>query len=317
MTAPVPTVTVVIAARPGSGEPEALEASRRLDYPADRVEILVARGSQPSAQRNAAVRAARGEWIYFLDDDSIPAPGNLVQAQTHIGRETVQAVGGPNLCPPDAPALEQAFAATMGNALAFGPSCARYRKVGELRATSEKELILCNLLMRRQTFLDLGGFNEALYPNEENALMDLIQARGGVLIYDPNLVVRRRPRGTLGAFLRMLMTYGRGRAEQVREHPTWGSAPNFAPPLFVVFAAGTPLWPRWWLWAWAFYAAAVAAALLRSPRPAGASGAAVGALIVATHVCYGLGFWRGLFTPLHRPAPERPIPVTLENHPRT
>jgi succinoglycan biosynthesis protein ExoA len=39
------------------------------------IEILVARGTQPSVQRNLAVRQARAELIYFLDDDSRPAPG--------------------------------------------------------------------------------------------------------------------------------------------------------------------------------------------------------------------------------------------------
>ena len=35
--------------------------------------------------------------------------------------------------------------------------------------------------------LALGGFfNEAPYPNEENALMDEVQRRGGKLIYDPS-----------------------------------------------------------------------------------------------------------------------------------
>ncbi len=100
--------------------------------------------------------------------------------------------GGPSLCPPDAPKLEQAFALTMGAWLAFGPSCARYRKVGRPRATSEKELILCNLLARRDALLELGGFNEKLYPNEENALMDELQKRGGKLLYDPELIVYRR-----------------------------------------------------------------------------------------------------------------------------
>ena len=57
--------------------------------------------------------------------------------------------------------------------------------MGRVRATSEKELILCNLVARREAMLELGGFNEALYPNEENALMDELQKRGGKLIYDP------------------------------------------------------------------------------------------------------------------------------------
>ena len=62
-----------------------MRSSRRLDYPAERLEVIVARGRQPSAQRNKAIEAAAGEWIYFLDDDSEPEPQNLIRAS--IGLE--------------------------------------------------------------------------------------------------------------------------------------------------------------------------------------------------------------------------------------
>src|SRR5512136_1687945 len=71
--------------------------------------------------------------------------------------------------------------------------------------------------------------------------MDAIIARGDKLLYDPEFIVYRRPRRTLKAFARMLMTYGRGRAEQFRLHPTFGSALNFIPPLFCTYVLATPL----------------------------------------------------------------------------
>src|SRR5439155_18075207 len=215
--------------RPEQAEIKAVAASRALDYPAERLEIIVARGKQPSVQRNAAMRAARGELIYCLDDDSTPQPGSLRLAAAHFRDPTVKMVGGPNVCPAEAPPLERVFALVLGSWLAFGPSRARYAPVGAVRATSEKELILCNLVARREAMLELGGFNEALYPNEENALMDELQKRRGKLIYDPQFIVQRRPRPTLKAFAKMLLTYGRGRTEQVRLHPTFRSALNFIP----------------------------------------------------------------------------------------
>jgi succinoglycan biosynthesis protein ExoA len=323
----LPTVTIIIAARPDQSDIKAVTAARQLDYPADRLEILVARGRQPSIQRNTALRSAKGELIYFLDDDSVPQASNLRKAVQLFADSKVMMAGGPNLCPADAPALEKVFAVVLASWIAFGPSRARYARVGKVRASGEKELILCNLMVRRDAMLELGGFNEALYPNEENALMDELQKRGGKLIYDPGLFVFRRPRHSLGAFLRMLRTYGRGRAEQFRLHPTFGSAPNFVPPLFCVYLAamivfaiipGGEAVARFKLWAaapLAFYAAAIVLQTLASVSEQGLPRSFLAMpLLVASHVFYGLGFWRGLFTKLNDAKSEsRPrIEVVLE-----
>jgi glycosyltransferase involved in cell wall biosynthesis len=319
----VPSITVLVAARPAQAEIKAVAASRALDYPADKLELIVARGQQPSAQRNAALKAARGDLIYFLDDDSAPEPGNLRRAVAHFNDPKVQMVGGPNLCPREAPPLEQVFALVLASWLAFGPSRARYAAVGKARPTSEKELILCNLLARRQTMLELGGFNEALYPNEENALMDDLQKRGGILIYDPQLIVHRRPRSSLTSFAKMLMTYGRGRAEQFRLHPTPGSALNFVPPLFCLYLLTLPLLltltpiGKVGLVPLALYALAVLAqGVVFAARGQVFQSLTAVPLVVLTHILYGVGFWRGLFTLLTSRGQQPPPPVVLETVPR-
>jgi succinoglycan biosynthesis protein ExoA len=310
-----PLVTLIIPARPGQAEIQALAAAPRLDYPRDRLEILVARGRQPAQQRNVALRQARGELIYFLDDDSVPAADNLARAVPYFAGPEVQVVGGPNVCPPEAPAWEQAFALTMGSWLAFGPSRARYVPVGARRDSSEKELILCNLMARKTTLLALGGFDESLYPNEENALMDAIMAQGGRLLYDPDFRVFRRPRRDLRSFLKMLMAYGRGRAEQFRLHPTPGTALNFVPPAFCVYLAvavalrGVALWPL------APYALLVLLqALALRNAPLGGRLRVLG-LIPITHLGYGTGFWRGLFSPLRSATSGPPGPVEIQSVP--
>lgn len=315
----LPSVTVIIAARPDQAEIKAVGAARQLDYPSELLEIVVARGKQPSVQRNTALRAARGELVFFLDDDSVVLPESLRRAVTHFEDSRVQVVGGPNLCPPDAPLLEQIFALTLGNWIAFGPSRARYMAVGRLRDSGEKELILCNLVARRAALLECGGFNEALYPNEENALMDDIHARGGRLLYDPELFIYRRPRGSIKSFVKMLMNYGRGRAEQVRMHPTSGSVLNFVPPLFCVFLIALPLLVMLpvlgtiSLVALGIYVFAVLAqAMALMPRGGVLRGLETIPFIVLTHILYGLGFWRGLFTKLNRAENKPKFEVVLE-----
>jgi len=325
---PLPVISIIIAAPPAMPEVQAVAAARALAYPADRLEIILARGRQPSVQRNTALRAARGEWVYFLDDDALPPPANLRRAEKLFSEPDVAMIGGPNLCPPGAPFLEQVFAVALASWLAFGPSRARYAPVGKIRDTGEKELILCNTLARRAALLELGGFNEALYPNEENALMDELQKRGRRLVYDPEFFVHRRPRRTLPSFLKMLRTYGRGRAEQFRLHPTPGSALNFVPPLFCLYlvllaaleiSVGEKISPalKFTLAApLGFYLLAVIGQTVASTFSAGLVRAVVAMpLLVASHVYYGLGFWRGLFTKLKTGAERPHTEVVLETVP--
>jgi len=303
-------------------EVKAAQVARQLDYPADRLEIIIARGRQPSVQRNVATRAAQGEWIYFLDDDALPAPGNLRRAATLWDDPSVAMIGGPNICPPEASELEKVFAVVLSSWLAFGPSRARYLPVGPQRNAGEKELILCNLMARRDDLLRHGGFNEALYPNEENALMDQLHADRKRLVYDPEFIVHRRPRRTLPAFLRMLRTYGRGRAEQFRSNPTPGSAMNFVPPLFCLYLVLLPvigllplpmLLKEVALLPLSFYALAVLIQTLASIPSAGIVRSFLALpLVVASHVFYGYGFWRGLFTKLKATTGRSDVPVKLE-----
>ena len=111
----------------------------------------------------------------------------------------------------------------------------------------------------------------------------------------------------------MLLNYGRGRAEQFRLHPTPGSAPNFVPPLFCLYLVIGPWFGRLGLAPLVLYAAAVLVQTIVSAATKGIDKSLLAMpLILLTHVFYGLGFWRGLFTPL-QPKPAGPrAEVSLE-----
>ena len=111
----------------------------------------------------------------------------------------------------------------------------------------------------------------------------------------------------------MLWNYGRGRAEQFRLHPTPGSVLNFAPPLFCVYLPMAAAWRGWLLWPLAAYALAVLAQTLALRGPKGWPMARVAAAIAMTHLWYGAGFWRGLFTRLGSPASEKTADITIEH----
>jgi glycosyltransferase involved in cell wall biosynthesis len=320
-----PMVTVIIPVHPAKTEARSAAAARLLDYPREKLEIIVVRSTDlatfPSMKRNAAIRAARGELIYFLDDDSVSEPGNLKRAVAHFADPKVQMVGGPNVCPSDAPTVEQTFANVMGSWLAFGPSCARYRSFGKLRESNEKELISCNLVSRRDVLLEAGGFNESLYPNEENALMDAVLKRGK-LLYDPEMIVRRRPRSNFKSFARMLFSYGGGRAQQFRLHPTAGSFINFVPPAFclyllaVLILVPARVLPVWTLLPLAFYLAAVLVQTFAvMARTSFMSGLRALPLLALTNIIYGAGVLRGMFSKIAHVKPGGATDIRLETVP--
>jgi succinoglycan biosynthesis protein ExoA len=324
-----PLVSVIIPVHPAKTEARSAAASRQLDYPREKLEIVIVRSTDlstyPSMKRNAAIRAVRGDLIYFLDDDSVPEPGNLKRAVAHFADSKVQMVGGPNICPPDAPTIEQTFANVMGSWLAFGPSCARYRSVGKLRESSEKELISCNLVSRRGVLLEAGGFDESLYPNEENALMDAVLKRGK-LLYDPEMIVHRRPRSNFKSFARMLFSYGRGRAEQFRLHPTAGSLINFVPPAFCVYllallilvpmrvlptvVAELALVPLA-----LYFAAVLVQTLAVMARTSFMSGLRALPLLASTNILYGAGMLRGMVSKIAQVKPGGATDIRLETVP--
>jgi succinoglycan biosynthesis protein ExoA len=143
--------------------------------------------------------------------------------------------------------------------------------------------------------------------------MDELQKRGGKLFYDPELIAYRRPRPTLKAFGRMLLNYGRGRAEQFRLHPTIRSAPNFAPPLFCLYLILLPVLPRIFSWPLAAYGTLVLVqSLAVVPLKKLHWFPAVAVLIGACHVFYGLGFWWGCLTKPKPPPPTITAEVKLE-----
>jgi hypothetical protein len=118
----------------------------------------------------------------------------------------------------------------------------------------------------------------------------------------------------------MLRTYGRGRAEQFRVNPTFGSVLNFVPPLFCVYLILTlalllllPGIGKFLLVPLAFYGLIVLAQIL-SLLKHGKFAHALAALplIVLTHILYGYGFWRGLFTTLSLSGLKPKTEVTIE-----
>ena len=233
----LPTVSIIIPVKPG-GYVQAVEAVRQLDYPSDKLEVLIAEGTQPSRQRNEAVKKASGEILYFLDDDSLPASLNLNLLVAHYEDEAVACVGGPSITPETDTFMQRSFGTLLCSPFGGGGIRNRYQRTGVSRETSESELILCNLSFRADLYKKMGGLNEELYPNEENELIDRIHSARLKMIHDPDIYVLRSQRERLSQFVGQMLNYGRGRMEQTLINSASFRVVHFIPAAFVIYLVG-------------------------------------------------------------------------------
>jgi succinoglycan biosynthesis protein ExoA len=257
----LPMVTIIVPYGKGRSYETVLESVRRMDYPREKMELLVIEGRIPARQRNAGIKVAKGEVIFFFDDDVTHHPDIIKRMLKFYDDPDVAIVGGPNLTPPADTFLQKCFGYAMCSYFATASMCARYKPVGVARKASEKELILCNLSGRTEV-LRKHLLDERLYPAEENEWFNRIRDAGYTLIYDPESVSFHSRRPTVSKFIKQNFGYGRGRMEMFLIQPKAFELLFLVPSLFVLYLcllAGTVLVP--WVPAPVKYAAAIPFAL--------------------------------------------------------
>ena len=306
----MPTFSFVIPVKPG-GYVAALESLRQIATPFSQFEVLITEGCSPSRQRNAAVNEALGDIIFFLDDDSHVAPDCLSLVARTMEDQSIAVVGGPSLTPPDNSLLQQLFGSALSSLFGAGGVRNRYRSCGMTRETTDKELILCNLAIRREVFLATGGFDERLYPNEENELLDRIRATGQKLAHVPELAIHRSQRRTLRLFIRQMFSYGRGRAQQTLIAGP-GTIVGFAPLLFLCYLILLPIVPFAYIQLvplFAYLALDIIFTVAAVITSRALSHFLLLFLFPLMHICNGLGLLSGLIGGKNAHAPKR---VTIE-----
>ncbi|WP_297203277.1 glycosyltransferase [uncultured Brachyspira sp.] len=208
--------TIIIPHRIGENIEHTLEGVYLSNYPIENIEIFQAEGTHPTVQRNECIKQSSGDIIYFIDNDSIISHDNIKKAsEIFESDENIAIVGGPAIHKVSS-VTEMYIDKCMRSYYAVGPIANRYSiDKSDSKEGTDMDVILCNLFIRRKVLIEAGLFNESLYPNEENALIDKILSLGYKLIYDPSIIVQRPPRENLKSYIKMLLNYGRGRFEQL------------------------------------------------------------------------------------------------------
>jgi cellulose synthase/poly-beta-1,6-N-acetylglucosamine synthase-like glycosyltransferase len=212
-------------------------------------EIIVAEGNNPSLQRNKLAAEAIGDYILFLDDDSIPEIDLLEKYQLAlVVFPDLEICGGPSVLINDHKFLTQLSIMFFSSSFGIGPVKNRYNPIGEIRSAGERDLILCNLMMRRDFFLMTNGFNQNLYPGEENEFIKKLKICTKI-IYNPEVIVYRKPRESFWLFIDQMISYGRGRSKHF-QFKRFSEYIFLVPMIFTLYVTSLPIIVKFSQLAW-------------------------------------------------------------------
>lgn len=250
------TYSVVISVDRPDKKLLSLQSISRLSAAEKPSEVFLCVGRNPSLQRNLGVGLCRAPLVYFLDDDSFVNPNTPSHLLRHFKNPRTAVAGGPNLAFPDASAFEKTVSAVLASWMGSFKVRNRYAALGSVKEATEKDLILCNLMVHRDSFQKMGGFRTDLYPNEENEFLNRIMHGEAQLIYDPQAVIYRPRRKNIREFCRQAFRYGQGRARQIKVYPCLSDAVHLVPAFFMFYVMSLvlsgfhfmPAFSTTWLW---------------------------------------------------------------------
>jgi len=266
------------------------------------VEIIPTGKINPAVKRDIGAQKANGIFFAFIDDDAYPEPDWLdVANKVFMTQEKVGAIGGPAITPSNDPFWARVSGAVFLSRFSGGfPE--RYIPCPPSRRISDWPTV--NLIVRKDTFEQVGGFDSDFWPGEDTLFcLKIIKKTHKEILYIPDLVVWHHRREQLSKHLRQVGNYGLHRGYFAKVFPeTSRQFKYFIPTIWAGFVlSGLVLSPfsnfvtLLYMAGWTTYLVTLIASWVDIQKHETAS-VALGAIphIILTHLWYGIKFAQGL-----------------------
>jgi len=277
-------IEVILAVAPS--DDRTLEIAQRLHMNDPRVVIVENPSGRTAAGLNRAIAASQYSIIVRVDGHA-NIPNNYCELVSEI-LETTGAVNVGGVMAAEGVSLfEKSVARAMRSPLGVGAS--RFHTGGE---AGEVDTVYLGAF-RKEALLAVGGFDERFTRAQDWELNFRLRQAGGVVYFDPRLVVTYRPRSTVKTLAKQYFEYGRWRRVVSRRHQGTINYRYLAPP-FTVAATMLSLILGWLVSPFLFIPALVYAVFILIASVV--IGKSVGeflclpTILLTMHISWGLGF---------------------------
>ena len=277
-------IEVILAVAPS--DDRTLQIAQRLHMNDPRVVIVENPSGRTAAGLNLAIAASQYSIIVRVDGHA-NIPNNYCELVSEV-LETTGAVNVGGVMAAEGKSLfEKSVARAMRSPLGVGAS--RFHTGG---SAGEVDTVYLGAF-RKEALLAAGGFDERFTRAQDWELNFRLRQAGGVVYFDPRLVVTYRPRSTVKALAKQYFEYGRWRRVISRRHQGTINYRYLAPP-FTVAATLLSLILGWLVSPFLFIPALVYAVFILIASVV--IGKSVGeflclpTILLTMHISWGLGF---------------------------
>ena len=225
------TLEVIVAIGPSADGTEAI--AKRLSAKDSRVVVVSNPSGRTAAGLNIAVAASRYSIIARVDGHA-QIPTDYLSLAFQVLSETGAVNVGGVMAAVGESIFESAVAHAMRSPLGVGAS--RFHTGG---SAGEVDTVYLGVF-RKEALVAAGGFDERFTRAQDWELNYRLRAAGGLVYFDPRLVVTYRPRSTVKALAKQYFEYGRWRRVVSRRHEGTINYRYLAPP-FTVLATITSI----------------------------------------------------------------------------